>query len=327
MGIDIPSMQLLCCAKNIGVDFSDTITIGRQTVVGAPDAVASVLSAVNISREQSVAILEGQFAESLFALLGAKHVSSVDASDYEKASHVHDFNQPLPAVLVNRFSVVHDGGTLEHVFNVPQALKNCMEMVRVGGHFIQVTVANNCMGHGFWQFSPDLIYRVFSRENGFQAKIVLLHELNMSGVSVGTWYKVDDPSAHPDHSALINGQPIYICTIAQRVEDAKIFAHCPQQSSYVHAWKQVQGPRTEILAPEAEVDPSGRSPTFKKSRALEPPYHSQDAGSIRPSVLSSDWQRRPYAWSHLTALELECGRAGIVVSWLAADLRQFPIWT
>ena len=72
MGIDIPSVQLLCCAKNIGVDFSDTMMVGRQHVISPPDATASILSAIGIPREQASAILEDQFAEPLFALLGAK---------------------------------------------------------------------------------------------------------------------------------------------------------------------------------------------------------------------------------------------------------------
>src|SRR5262245_37035172 len=209
MGIDLPSVQLLCCAKSIGVDFSDTMTVGRMTMYAPPDVTASILAAVGIPRERTSAILENQFfAESLFALLGAKQVSSVDASDYERATHIHDFNQPLPTSLANRFSVVHDGGTIEHVFNILQAFKNCMEMVRIGGHFIQHNMANNFMGHGFWQFCPELIYRIFSRENGFQIKAVLLHVKNrktrrpedlggMQGVpAYGRWYKVDDPAVH-----------------------------------------------------------------------------------------------------------------------------------
>jgi hypothetical protein len=121
-----------------------------------------------------------------------------------------------------------------------------MEMVRVGGHFIQVNVANNYMGHGFWQFSPELIYRIFSPENGFQIKVVLLHELNMgvSGASFGAWYKVDDPAVHHSPAALINGRPTYICTIAQRVDDRQIFSRFPHQSNYVEAWKQTRAPRS-----------------------------------------------------------------------------------
>jgi len=258
MGIGYGSVQLLCCAKNIGVDFSDTMTVGRLHVMLPPDATASTLSAIGTPRELASAIMAGQFAEPLFALLGAKQISSVDASDYEQATHIHDFNQPLPTSLANRFSVVHDGGTIEHVFNIPQAFKNCMEMVRVGGHFIQVNEANNFMGHGFWQFCPELIYRIFSRENGFQIKAVLLHVKNrktrrpedlgeMTGVPLayGRWYKVDDPAVHHCRVELINDRPTYICTIAQRVEDRKIFARFPQQSDYVEAWKQTRGPRHE----------------------------------------------------------------------------------
>jgi hypothetical protein len=247
MGIDIPSMQFLCCAKSIGADFSDTITVGRQIVAGSPNAIASTLGAINISREQASVVVEGQFAEPLYALLGAKRVSSLDASDYESATHVHDLNLPLPSDLVNRFSVVHDGGTIEHVFNIPQAFKNCMEMVRVGGHFVQINVANNFMGHGFWQISPELIYRAFSRENGFEIRAVLLHEqkFGVNGAAKGGWYKVVDPADYRRNIALINGRPVYICTIAQRVEGREVFAHFPKQSLYAEVWNQVPRARPE----------------------------------------------------------------------------------
>jgi len=241
MGIDVPSLQLLCCAKSLGVDFSDTMTVGRQRlIVPSPEATSSILRNVGIPREAAAAVLPGKFAESLFTLLGATQVSSVDASDYEGATHIHDFNQPLPGNLASRFSVVHDGGSIEHVFNIPQAFKNCMEMVRVGGHFIQVNEANNYMGHGFWQFCPELIYRILSRENGFEVKTVLLHEHVMegSGAAFGTWYKVQDPAVYGGRVELTNGKRTYICTISQRVEGGTVFARFPQQSAYVETWKK-----------------------------------------------------------------------------------------
>jgi hypothetical protein len=242
MGIDTPSVQFLCCAKKLGVDFSETMMVGRQSLNIPPDITASILDTIGIPREQTTALLEGQkFAEPLFAILGARQVSSIDVSDYERPTQTHDFNQALPARLVNQFSVVYDGGTIEHVFNIPQAFKNCMEMVRVGGHFIQVNVANNSMGHGFWQLSPELICRVFSRENGFLVKVVLLHESarhKYSPVNFGKWYKVDDPAAHHRRVELTNHRPTYICTIAQRVAEERIFARFPQQSDYVEVWNR-----------------------------------------------------------------------------------------
>jgi hypothetical protein len=249
MGLDVPSAQLLCCAKSIGADFSDTITIGRQNFnLSDIGVITSVMSTIGVPREQISTIWQSGFAEPFFALLGARQVSSVDASDYEGATYIHDFNQPLPTSLADRFSIVHDGGTIEHVFNIPQAFKNCMEMVRIGGHFIQVNVANNYMGHGFWQFGPELIYRIFSRENGFQVKAVLMHVhvMHGGGASRGRWYKVEDPTNHHCRAELINHSPTYICTIAQRVQDKRIFETFPQQSDYVEAWKHAKEPRLEI---------------------------------------------------------------------------------
>ena len=97
-----------------------------------------------------------------------KDTISIDASAYENATMVHDMNLPVGDELKQKFSVVIDGGTLEHVFNFPTAIRNCMEMLKVGGHFFAHTMANNFMGHGFYQFSPELFYRVFSPENGFR---------------------------------------------------------------------------------------------------------------------------------------------------------------
>ncbi len=64
-----------------------------------------------------------------------------------------------------------------------------MEMLKAGGYFIQVSNCNNFMGHGFWQFSPELMYRVFCPANGFQLEAVLVHENTRNG----NWYAVTDP--------------------------------------------------------------------------------------------------------------------------------------
>ncbi len=120
-------------------------------------------------------------------------------------------NLPIADHLRNRFTVVYDGGTLEHVFNVPQALKNCMEMIRVDGYFMQVNVANNFMGHGFWQFSPELLFRVFSEKNGYEVQAILLHEV----VTNGGWYLVSDPDHIGQPVELCNSVPTYILTIAK----------------------------------------------------------------------------------------------------------------
>lgn len=76
-----------------------------------------------------------------------------------------DLNEPIPAVFQNQFDVVLDGGTVEHCFNAPQAMKNCAEAVKVGG------ILDNgnplfSMNHGFYNFSP-IFYSRFFEVNGF----------------------------------------------------------------------------------------------------------------------------------------------------------------
>ncbi|MCS1408850.1 MAG: hypothetical protein M2R45_02027 [Verrucomicrobia subdivision 3 bacterium] len=237
MGLDAPAVKFLCAAKSLGVDFSDAATIGRQSFFPDARSLRQVFSVLGISRQAETFLEENPYSEAFFSLLGAREVTSVDFSDYEAATVVHNMNRPIGGELRKRFSVVHDGGTLEHVFHVTQALKNSLEMVRVGGHFSIANIANNFMGHGFWQFSPDLIFRVLSPENGYQIECVLLHE----AVSDGAWYLVADPAEVRSRVELRNALPTYIMAIAERVREVEIFANPPQQSDYVALWDASSG--------------------------------------------------------------------------------------
>ncbi len=244
MGLDSAAVEFLCAAKSMGVDFSSTLMVGRQQFFPQAETLARMAAVLGLQFDAASLLKESPYSEPFFSLLGAGEIASLDASDYESASRVHDLNAPLPDDLVERFSLVFDGGTLEHVFNLPQAYANCMRMVRVGGHFAQVTVANNFMGHGFWQISPELIFRVFSPENGFRTECVLLHEV----VPNGAWYVVRDPQAVGGRVELVNSVPTYILTLAKRTERAEIFAKPPQQSDYVTIWDGDEASGAQALA-------------------------------------------------------------------------------
>ena len=232
MGLDTPAVKFLCAAKSMGVDFSNTATIGRQSFFPDPLSLRRVFSILGVSRDAEAFLHENPYGEAFFSLLGARCVDSIDYSNYEEATILHDMNTPISDDLRGRFSLVHDGGTLEHVFGVVQGLQNCLEMVRVGGHFSMANVANNFMGHGFWQFSPDLIFRALSPANGFRIKCVLLHE----AVAGGAWYLTADPAEVHSRVELRNSLPTYIMALAQRASEAKVFAIPPQQSDYEALW-------------------------------------------------------------------------------------------
>src|SRR5438876_6711080 len=163
MGLDVNSVQFLIAARKQGVNFGQVLMLGRQSLNVYPAKMMRVLEQHGLPCEAfRKTPTECAYAEPLFQSLGAKQVDALDASDFEGATFVHDLNLPIREELKQRFDVVYDGGTLEHVFNLPVALKNSMEMVRPGGRLFIHTGINNVCGHGFYQFSPDLFYGAFS---------------------------------------------------------------------------------------------------------------------------------------------------------------------
>jgi hypothetical protein len=108
-----------------------------------------------------------------------------------------------------------------------------MEMVKVGGHFMQITVANNFIGHGFYQFSPEVIFRVFSEANGFAVDAVVLHEM----LAGGRWYRMRDSVEVGHRIELTTRSPSYLLTLAKKTADVPIFAEWPQQADYIPMWQ------------------------------------------------------------------------------------------
>ena len=170
------------------------------------------------------------YAEKLFEFLGAEVAVAIDNSNYEGAAIITDLNSPMAGTLKNQFTAVFDGGCLEHIFNFPQAIKNCMGMLRVGGHFLSVTPANNFCGHGFYQFSPELYFRVFSEANGFALRTILTKESNI-------WFVVNDPDQFGGRVELQNNRPTYLFVLAKKIADREVFLQPPQQSDYARKWK------------------------------------------------------------------------------------------
>lgn len=236
MGLDAKGVQFLLAARALGVSFARSATIGRQRLFVPPWWLRRRLRAfgVDVGARRAAELLETAdgFSEPFLRLLGAERIVSVDASDYEGATRVVDLNGTLPADLKDAFSVVVDAGTLEHVFDFPAAVRNCMRMVESDGHLLTVTVANNMAGHGFYQFSPELFYRVFSEANGFRVERMLVTE-----ISSARWYEVSDPLAVGERVQLRTYRPVYLCVAARRVAVGPVLAAAPQQSDYVSAWR------------------------------------------------------------------------------------------
>lgn len=243
MGLDANGTKFLLYAKSKGVDFTSTATIGRQWLLVSDRILAANIreSGTDISTASAASILAAGkgFCEPFLEFLGAASVTSFDASDYENATVVHDLNKSIGDEHRSQFTAVIDGGTLEHVFNFPIALKNCMEMVSPGGHFLAITPTNNFSGHGFYQFSPELFFNVLDEPNGFEMLEMIMFEDRVGA----PWYRVSDPRAVRDRVTMVNTRPTYLLVIARRTAEVTIYDPFPQQSDYSAAWETADNER------------------------------------------------------------------------------------
>lgn len=235
VGVSREVWQFLCSARQDGVNFSRTIQIGRQDVLASHSDIARVAEGSGISVVDPV----GSYAEDLFHLLGADEVDSLDASDFEGATIIHDLNEPIPEQVKGCYTAVFDGGSLEHVFDVRRAFANVMELVAPGGHLIMVNPADRCMGHGFYQFSPDLYRRVLSEDNGFSIRRILLSDKGIRQ----RWYELAPPG--DGHQPMFRSKgATYACVLAQRISNTDPLRVAPQQSHYVRVWESTPVRRT-----------------------------------------------------------------------------------
>lgn len=189
-----------------------------------------------------------EFADRFFQALGAIPPHSMDASPYEGADILHNLNQEVPGELKNRFDCLVDGGTLEHIFEFPSALRCCLSMVRPGGHLIICNMANNHMGHGFYQFSPELFFSAFTPENGCQIKSIFLND-------GGVWYRPLDPNlaGRRMESRTRKCATIFVCV--QRISDCTPLAASPHQSDY-----------RPMLPESSEPAPNASMPDVRSTR-------------------------------------------------------------
>lgn len=254
MGIDALGLKFLIYAANRGTDFSSVLTLGRQHILVPPSTVSRVVGMYcrhQAHREAFSHYIEGLYCDNVLTCLGAKRVEAIDASAYEGASILHDMNHQIPERYKQTFSVVLDFGTLEHIFNFPVAIKNAMEMIKMEGHFVCVTVANNFMGHGFYQFSPELLFAVFSEENGFRVIDMVISE----AYEDSSWYHVSRPKGDiAGRVTLVNHEPTFLMCIAQRVSvSEKVFQRMPVQYDYVKSWEDTYEKNTEPLNNKEQI--------------------------------------------------------------------------
>jgi SAM-dependent methyltransferase len=233
VGISYSSAAILAKAKHNNVCFDNILTIGHQQLYLSQKQISQLAMRYGLNIDTS-AVLREEYVDTFFEMfLGAKIVMSLDYSDYQDSDIIHDMNYPIDPSYHEKFDVVIDGGSLEHIFNFPVAVGNCMNMVKNGGSVFIFTAANNHTGHGFYQFSPELFFRIFQPENGFEICDVILEKHTFPGAELSPktkCFSVIDPALLKRRVGLVSKSPVMIMIHAKRIEIKPVFATYPIQS-------------------------------------------------------------------------------------------------
>ena len=278
MGLIACRARLLLEAKKTGVDFSKTLTLGRQ-MNNMTDVELSQLrksySIEEMSESQKSLRYRSYADQFFFHYLGVRKLSVMDISAYQGSDIIHDLNLPIENELKEAFDVIVDGGSLEHIFNFPTAILNCMKMLKNGGNIFVFSMANNHCGHGFYQFSPELFFRIFQASNGFETKAIILVKHPFPGAELSRkqeCFQAKDPAVIGRRSVIVTKSPLGIMVHATKVADRQIFKDYPQQSDYLSLWQ----------ANDAQV---------KEVGSEAPMLHSKNQFSL---LFLQIWKRLPF---------------------------------
>ncbi len=248
MGIDLYAFDFLLNFKAQGL--GDTLCLGRQGFhVTKREGNAAIAQEI-LSRHDAGGVLEDLmspdgYSEKFLRYLGARTVLSMDMSANEGAELLFDLNQPIPEEFHDRFDFIFDGGTSEHIYDFPAVMDNVKAMLRQNGVYVGINTANNMLGHGLYQFSPELFWWVFSKEQGYSVEKMQLMPI------FGRPAPVDliDTAGHRQEVGPTKG-PTYVVVAARRTGPRPTGSVGIHQSDYAAAWS-----RPVAKQPRAAVAP------------------------------------------------------------------------
>jgi hypothetical protein len=171
--------------------------------------------------------------------LGFREVMSCDVTDHEGADIILDLNKQVPRELCERFDVVMNIGTSEHVFHVPQVLANLHQMVAPAGRIIHWVPASNQVDHGLYSFSPTLFYDYYQANHYAIEGAYLVEGLEWGGVLSAYIYNPGPMNHCVDCFEPFSKVALFF--IVRKTAESTSHT-IPMQGSYVTEWSTQSGP-------------------------------------------------------------------------------------
>lgn len=144
------------------------------TRFAAPERKADLLAAADAAAQRGDMQAQFDLGKVFWhTFLGPASISAIDFAGSAIAQRL-DLN--LPINLGQRFDIVHNAVTLEHVFDIAQAFRNLHNLTRPGGVMIHHAPFVGWVDHGFYALQPTLFWDL-AEANGYHVAVMAYAEV------------------------------------------------------------------------------------------------------------------------------------------------------
>ena len=151
---------------------------------------------------------------SLFEQLDCE-LSISDIEEIRGGEVIIDLNIPLKTS--NQYNIIFDGGTMEHCFNIGQAIQNIIQLTKLNGYILH-TNPLQMINHAFYNISPTFYWDVYN-QNGH--KVLDMKADTKDGIS---------ETLDPEKRIFITGEAAIHC-LAQKLNNNEFIF--PTQGKYL----------------------------------------------------------------------------------------------
>ena len=181
--------ELISLHKRVGLK-GPLLTLGNQDIwadydqlklffdeLDCPYSEATVIPHTSRLLSQYLEAKNYVHARTFFEMFDISEYCDIDKFEIDSPQVLHDLNMPVPLELREKFNLIIDSGTIEHIFDVRQVMENIVAMCRMSGWVVHIAPASNFMDHGFYSFSPCFFYDFYGA-NGFDDFTCHILQLN-----------------------------------------------------------------------------------------------------------------------------------------------------
>jgi hypothetical protein len=194
---------------------------------------------VNITTNSVGQKLKWVAADTFFKAFNFSEVVTLDIPQCEHPPDiVHNLNEPFPSNLINRFGLIIDPGTTEHVFDMKTCLTNIVLALKVKGVIIHQVPIYSYNG-GYYSINPNVLHD-FYRLNGFSQikSYIILWDRYWPYTGLYRCYKYSPELLGGRHSLADRDQCRFVPHLlffAMKNTDVQIIKPPIQDSSYVES--------------------------------------------------------------------------------------------